>query len=124
MQMISVHIWLTTWPNLILGKVFLRLISCSIVLHLRGSIQEHLSPHQFGVLTFGGYETIHFGIRTLFDLHINWVVMQIDIENAFNNIFQAVIFKDVWDVGGPLVSIIPFIELFYGAHFFLYYQHG
>jgi len=52
-------------------------------------------PHQFGVLTFGGYETIHFGIRALFDLHINWVVMQIDIENAFNNIFQAVIFKDV-----------------------------
>jgi hypothetical protein len=46
-------------------------------------------------LTFGGYETIHFGIRALFDLHINWVVMQIDIENAFNNIFQVVIFKDV-----------------------------
>ncbi len=26
--------------------------------------------------------------------------------------------------GGPLVSIVPFTMLFYGAHFSFYYQHG
>jgi len=41
------------------------------------------SPHQFGVLTLGGYEAIHFGIRTFFDLHLNWAMMQVDIENVF-----------------------------------------
>jgi hypothetical protein len=50
---------------IIVGKVFLQLINRSIVLQLGGSLQEHLSPHQFRILTLGGYETIPFDIRTL-----------------------------------------------------------
>ncbi len=53
----------------------LQLINHSIVLQLQGLFQEHLSPHQFGVLTLGSYEAIHFDIRTLFDLHPIWAVM-------------------------------------------------
>jgi glucuronate isomerase len=48
--------------SITMGEVFLRLISCSIVLQFRGSFQEHLFPHQFGILTLRGYETILFGI--------------------------------------------------------------
>jgi hypothetical protein len=46
--------------------------------------------------------------------------MQVHVENAFNNIFQVVIFRELQDVGGPLVIIILFSKLFYGAHSFLY----
>ncbi len=49
--------------------------------------------------------------------------MQMDVENVFNNISQTVIFKKLWNVESLLVSIIPFIRLFYGIHFFLHYQH-
>jgi hypothetical protein len=49
-----------------------------------GSFQEHLSPHQFGVLTLGCYETILFGNRTFFDLHLDWVKMQVNAKNDFN----------------------------------------
>jgi len=51
-------------------------------------------------------------------------MMQVDVENVFNNIFQSVIFIDLCDVKGSFVSIVPFTKLFYGAHFSFYYQHG
>jgi len=40
------------------SKVFFQIINHSIVLQLRRSLQEHLSPHQFGVSTLGGCGTI------------------------------------------------------------------
>jgi hypothetical protein len=45
-------------------------------------------------------------------------MMQVDIENTFNNTSQIDIFRKLWDAGGPLVSIMPFTSLIYGAHFF------
>jgi hypothetical protein len=50
--------------------------------------------------------------------------MQVDIENAFNNVFRIVFFFKLWDVKRPLTSIILFTRLFYGVRFSLYYQHG
>jgi hypothetical protein len=47
--------------------------------------------------------------------------MLIDIENAFNNVSQTVIFKKLWDAEGLLTSIIPFTKLLYSVQFFLYY---
>jgi hypothetical protein len=51
-------------------------------------------------------------------------MMQVNVENIFNNIFQAINFREFQDVRGHLVSIIPFTMLFYGVHYSLYYQHG
>jgi hypothetical protein len=48
--------------SIAISKVFFRFISHSIVLQLWGLFQEHLSSHQFRVLTFGGCEAIIFGI--------------------------------------------------------------
>ncbi len=75
-------------------------------------------------MTPRGYETILFGIIALLDQHPNWVVMQVDIKNVINNISKNVIFRKLQNDGGHLVSIIRFTKLFYGAHSFLYYQHG
>ncbi len=51
-------------------------------------------------------------------------MMQVNFKNAFNNVFQATIFRELCDGRGPLTSIIPFTKLFYGTHSSLYYQHG
>jgi hypothetical protein len=104
-------------------EMFIRLISCSIVLQLQGLFQEHLSPHEFEVSTPRDYETIIFNIKALLDLHLDWVVMQVDVENAFNNVSQTVIIKKLWDVKSPLANIISFTKLFCGVQFSLYYQH-
>jgi len=75
---------------IVISEIFFQLIN-----QFGGSFQEHLSPHQFKVSTPRGYETILFGIRTLLDLHLDWVVMQIDVGNAFNGIFLTIIFKEL-----------------------------
>jgi uncharacterized membrane protein YwaF len=51
-------------------------------------------------------------------------MMQVDVENAFNNIFQAIIFRALCDVKELLASIVSLTKLFYGVHFSFYYQHG
>jgi len=51
-------------------------------------------------------------------------MMQVDVENDFNNFFWIIIFKELCDVEGPLANIVPFTKLFYGAHFSFYFQHG
>jgi hypothetical protein len=58
-----------------ISKMFFRLIICSIVLQLQRPFQEHLSPHQFGILTVGSYKAILFAIQTLLNIHLDWVVM-------------------------------------------------
>jgi len=50
--------------------------------------------------------------------------MQVDVKNAFNNVFQIVILKKLCDVEKLLANIVPFTKLFYGTHFSIYYQHG
>ncbi len=50
-------------------------------------------------------------------------MMQVDVENAFNNVFWTIIFRELCDVEGSLASIVPFTKLFYDVHFFLYFQH-
>jgi len=51
-------------------------------------------------LTFGGCEVILFGIGALFDLHPNWAMMQVNIENVSNIVFKVVISKKFYDVQG------------------------
>jgi len=87
------------------------------------AFQEHISPHQFRVLTPRGYEAIPFNVHALFDLHLHWVVIQVEVNNVFNNVFQIVILKELCDVKGPLANIVPFTMLFSGIHSPIYYQH-
>jgi hypothetical protein len=50
-------------------------------------------------------------------------MIQIDIENTFNNISQIVIFKELQGARGFLAIITPFTKLFLRCLFFFYYQH-
>jgi hypothetical protein len=45
-------------------------------------------------LTPRGCETIPFGIKALFDLHLDWVMMQINIEKKIN-VSQVVIYREL-----------------------------
>jgi hypothetical protein len=46
-------------------------------------------------LIAGNYETILFGIKAFIDLHTDWVVIQVDVENIFNNVSRTAIFKEL-----------------------------
>jgi hypothetical protein len=95
-----------------IGEVFLQLISRSTILQLWGPFQKHLSPHQFGISTLGGCEAIPFNIRTFFDLHPDWVVMPVDVENDFNNVSQAIILESCMMPGGFWQALSPLPSCF------------
>jgi hypothetical protein len=40
---------------------------------------EHFNPHQFGVRTRGGCETMVHNIQVMLDLHLDLVVLQVDV---------------------------------------------
>jgi hypothetical protein len=48
-------------------------------------------------------------------------MMQVDVENAFNNVFWTIIFKELCEAKEPLANIVSFTRLFDGVHFFIYY---
>jgi hypothetical protein len=107
-----------------ISKVFLWFISHSIVLQLRGPFQEHLSPHQFGVLTPKGYETIFLTSNpsSTYTLIRSWCksTSKMFLISFFFIFFleNSKMLRDLWWT----LSLLP--RCFYDVHFSLYFQHG
>jgi hypothetical protein len=53
---------------------------------------SHLSPHQFGMAIKDRCEVVVDGIQTALDVRPHWVVLQVDVMNAFNSISHKAIF--------------------------------
>jgi hypothetical protein len=47
-----------------------------------------------------GCEAIVHGIRATLDAHLDWVLFQIEIANAFNIVLRKAIFHELWGIGG------------------------
>jgi hypothetical protein len=45
-------------------------------------------------------------------------MMQVDVENIFNNVFQTVIFRELCDVEGLLMNIVPLYQVVLWCSFF------
>jgi hypothetical protein len=59
-------------------------ISCPpLVLQFKDTFIEYFSPHQFGVTTLGGCKTMVHGVKATLNLYPKWVVLQMDVRNAF-----------------------------------------
>jgi hypothetical protein len=52
---------------------------------------KHFSLHKVGVMIRDGCETMVHGVQMMLDLHPNWVVLQVDVHNAFNSVSQLAI---------------------------------
>jgi hypothetical protein len=51
-----------------------------------------LLPHQFGVVIKGGCEVMVHGIQVILNVHLDWVVLQVDVVNAFHSILRKAVF--------------------------------
>jgi hypothetical protein len=58
-----------------------------LVIQSKDTFVKHFSPHQFGVAMPSGCETMVHGVRVMLDLHLEWVVLLVDVQNMFNSIF-------------------------------------
>jgi hypothetical protein len=48
-------------------------------------------------------------IQKTLDVHIEQLVLQVNVVNVFNMIFCMVIFKELYAIGGQLSKLIPFV---------------
>jgi len=51
-------------------------------------------------------------------------MMQVNIENAFNNVFQATIFRELCDVGGAFGEHCPLSQVVLPCSFFFFTNMG
>jgi hypothetical protein len=86
-----------------MGETLYRLISHALCLQFHETCVLHFSPHEFGVTTKGGYETVIHYIRCTLDLHPDWVVPQLDVANAFKLVLRRVIFQEFLVACGDII---------------------
>jgi hypothetical protein len=64
-----------------------------------------------------------YGIQIVLNIHPDWVVLQMDVENAFNTISKKVIFEKLCVVGGQLFQLFLFVQSFYAQWVPLFFNH-
>ncbi|KAL2614144.1 hypothetical protein R1flu_025836 [Riccia fluitans] len=80
---------------IVVGEVLYLLVARTLGFQCREALVDHFSHLQFDVATCGGCETIIHGLRATLDLHPNWIVLQVDIQNAFNIVSREVPVREI-----------------------------
>jgi hypothetical protein len=93
-----------------IGEVTDYLIACTLVIQFMDTFVEHFNPHQFGVTTRDGCEIMVHGIRTMLNLHLDWVVLKVDVYNAFNLMSRSDIFQELLFSLSSLDKLFPFVQ--------------
>jgi hypothetical protein len=75
--------------------VIYHLVICILVIQFRDTLVTHCNPHQFHVTTHGECETMVHGVEMMLNLHPDWVVLQVDVRNAFNSMSRSAIFQEI-----------------------------
>jgi hypothetical protein len=105
------------------GETLYQFTSHVLCLQFHDVFVTHFFPHQFGVTTKGGCETIIHGIWCTLNLHLNWVVLQLNVMNIFNLLSKGVIFQEFHALGEKIIQLIPFVRAFYEFESPLFYNH-
>ncbi|KAL2644887.1 hypothetical protein R1flu_012474 [Riccia fluitans] len=87
------------------------------------ALADHFSPLEFGMARHGGCKTIIHGLHATLDLHPDWIVLQVDIQNAFNTISWEALFCELRAAIGSLDQLFLFVGSFYACHLSLYFSH-
>jgi hypothetical protein len=86
-----------------MGEALYWFISRVLCFQFHETCVLHFSPHKFGVTTKGGYEIVIHYIRCTLELHLNWVVPQLDMANAFKSVLRGVIFQEFLVACGDII---------------------
>jgi hypothetical protein len=57
----------------------------------------------------GGCEIVVHGILMMLDLHLNWVVIYVDVCNTFNLMSWLTIFQELRSLPNSLDQFFPFV---------------
>eukprot|EP00973_Karenia_brevis_P005855 797497-Karenia_brevis.AAC.1 len=60
---------------------------------MKPSLAEHFWPQQVAVGVASGISFVIFCLRLLLELHPDWVVLRIDLRNAYNEMKRAAVMR-------------------------------
>ncbi len=80
---------------IVIDEVTYPLIACTLVIYFIDIFTEHFSLHQFGVTICGGCDTMVYGVWVMLDLHPYWMVLHVDVRNAFYAVLRLAIFQEL-----------------------------
>ena len=90
------------------GECLKRAIHGSLATANKDALRDHLWPQQVAVGIADGISKLVFGMRLLVEAHPDWVVVKIDLKNAFNEIKRATVLERLCAVSG-LRNLVPVI---------------
>ena len=76
-----------------IGTIFHKLISSAVMCNIKEKLPGFFSPVQFGVGIPGGAENVVHGVRNLLSDHPDWVLVSLDLVNAFNSVSRPAFFQ-------------------------------
>eukprot|EP00973_Karenia_brevis_P036316 5008643-Karenia_brevis.AAC.1 len=94
------------------GECIRRAINSALMADMKPCFAQHFWPQQAAVGTPSGISLVIFGVRSLLELHPNWVVVRLDIRNAYNEIKRAAILRRL-NASSHLRTLVP---LFFATH--------
>ncbi len=68
-----------------INVVTYHLVAHTLAIHFKNILINHFSPHQFSVVTCDECEIMVHDVQSMLDLHPHWVVLHVDVHNAFNS---------------------------------------
>ena len=67
----------------------MRALHSSMMTQFKGPVADYLWPQQVAVGIAGGLSLLILGIRMALEAHPSWVVVKIDLRNAYNELMRA-----------------------------------
>ena len=71
------------------GECLRRVIHTTVARDYKDAFAEHLWPQQVAVGLRGGLTMLLFGARLLLEWHPDWVILKLDLRNAYNEVKRA-----------------------------------
>ena len=104
------------------GETLRRLISKCLCAKVKAAARSHFAPEQFGVATRGGTDRVIHMLRTIYYQHVDdddFVVLKVDLRNAFNNVSRA---EMMTCVESSFPVLLPWVRWCYSSDSHLWYQ--
>ena len=105
------------------GEAERRAVISNLIDGLKTSLASHLAPQQVSVGVSGGLSIMYHGIRLLLDVQRDFVVVKIDLKNAFNAVDRKAILEALANVPEANV-LLPFELEMLGPEGLAFTQEG
>ena len=97
-----------------IGECLRRAIHTTLASDHKGDFAEHLFPQQVAVGMPGGISKLVIGVRLIMEVNPTWVIVKIDLKNAYNEIKRAKVIERM-NADDRLRALVPLMWASYSA---------